>query len=81
MPTPVYQPDYQRVVAGITTQIRSGKLKPGAELPTKVDLAAQFGTSPSTIDRAMILLKAAGLVHGKQGKAVYVTDPVPPTPA
>lgn len=64
----------QRVVDDIRDRIASGELSPGDKLPTKRELAVQYGVSLAVIDAAMIELRAAGLVRGQQGKAVYVAD-------
>ncbi len=78
---PAKPPAYQRVVDDITAGIYAGRWPPGGALPTKVVLAETYGTSTSTVERAMLLLHAAGLVVGEQGKAVYVADRLPRRPA
>lgn len=61
-----------QVVDDITQKIQSGEWPPGHQLPFKRQLAVQYGVSTAVIDAAMIELRAAGLVWGQQGKAVYV---------
>lgn len=66
-------PDYQRVVDAITEKINSGELEPGAELPSYNELHVEYDVSVSTVQRAMLVLRAQGLVEGRQGKGTYVT--------
>jgi GntR family transcriptional regulator len=67
-------PDYQRVVDSITEKITSGDLLPGAELPSYNDLHIEYDVSVSTVQRAMLVLRAQGLVEGRQGKGTYVVN-------
>ena len=71
---PDHVPDYVRVAQTIRDRIASGFYKPGEALPTKRQLAVEFGVGTSSIDTAMVLLRAEGLVRGHQGKAVYVAE-------
>jgi len=66
---------YMRVADAIRDQIRSGDLKPGDKLPSTHQLIEQHGVSYSSIRSAMLVLKAEGLVEGRQGEGVYVVDP------
>ncbi|MBX6357782.1 MAG: winged helix-turn-helix transcriptional regulator [Micromonosporaceae bacterium] len=61
-----------QVIESIREKIESGVWPPGHKLPTKRELAVMHGVSIAVIDAAMIELRAAGLVRGQQGKAVYV---------
>jgi GntR family transcriptional regulator len=72
-------PDYVRVVEYVRRKIRSGEYPPGSKLPTKLELVDLLGTKGKSIDTAMIALKAEGLIYGRQGRGVYVADPLPPT--
>jgi DNA-binding GntR family transcriptional regulator len=74
---PDFVPDYQRVAADITAQIRDGRLKPGDKLPLRRELIVHYGVSAVVIDNAMLILKAGGWVRGHQGKGTYVADAPP----
>ena len=69
--------EYERVFDAIKARIESGEWQPGDRLPSIADLAAEFGTSQTTIKEAQRLLKFAGLTRGHQGRAVFVADPQP----
>lgn len=79
MPSAARKPAaYQQIADDITEQIRTGVLKPGDQLPFKRQLATQHEVSEQVIDAAMIVLRTAGLIEGRQGKGTYVVDPLPP---
>ncbi|WP_229401796.1 winged helix-turn-helix domain-containing protein [Micromonospora okii] len=63
---------YERVAEAIREQIRTGELAVGDKLPSINALQAQHGVSYGSIRGAMLVLKAEGLVEGRQGEGVYV---------
>lgn len=67
--------DYQRIYDGIKAQIDSGVLPPGAKLPTKRELAQEYGVSTQPVERALLMLQMDGLVEGRQGKGNFVRRP------
>ena len=75
-PTPVAENrrnPYEKLAAGLRAAIESGQLPPGELLPTVVELAAEHEVSPGTINRAVALLKAEGLIDVERGKHAIVT--------
>jgi DNA-binding GntR family transcriptional regulator len=63
---------YEKLAAGLRAAIESGQLPPGELLPTVVELAAEHQVSPGTINRAVALLKAEGLIDAQRGKHAIV---------
>jgi GntR family transcriptional regulator len=63
---------YQDVVGELRASIESGRLAPGARLPSENELAKQYATSRPTVRRAIALLKAEGLVTSEQGRGAFV---------
>ncbi|MGH8468669.1 MAG: GntR family transcriptional regulator [Gammaproteobacteria bacterium] len=59
-----------QVVQQISDFIRSGKLKPGASLPSTRSLGEQRGISPETVRRAYVQLREAKLIE-REKKAGY----------
>ncbi|MCU0509963.1 MAG: FCD domain-containing protein [Anaerolineae bacterium] len=53
--------------------IFTGQIKPGDLLPTRKDLAAQFGVGIATIHEAIKSLDAVGLVESRPGKGTWVS--------
>jgi GntR family transcriptional regulator, transcriptional repressor for pyruvate dehydrogenase complex len=60
------------VVARIATEIRSGRLLPGARLPTEQTLMAAMGISRTVVREAVAALRAEGLLIARQGSGVFV---------
>jgi GntR family transcriptional repressor for pyruvate dehydrogenase complex len=60
------------VAARIATEIRSGRLEPGARLPTEQTLMAAMGISRTALREAVAALRAEGLVTARQGSGVFV---------
>ncbi len=56
----------------IRRMIFSGQLKPGELLPTRKELAAQFGVGMATVHEAIKSLDAVGLVESRPGKGTWV---------
>lgn len=67
-------PPYLRIAADIEADIRSGKLAPGALVPSLAYLAQTYGVARNTVVRAMNVLKAKKLVETRQGWGTFVTS-------
>ncbi|MEV4823411.1 winged helix-turn-helix domain-containing protein [Micromonospora sp. NPDC049274] len=59
----------------MSKQISFGQLKPGDKLPSFAVLCEHYEVSDTVIRASMPLLKAEGLIDGRQGKGVYVANP------
>jgi len=57
----------------IRQMIFTGQLKPGEVLPSRKELAAQFGVGIATIHEAIKSLDAVGLVESRPGKGTWVS--------
>ncbi|WP_406401620.1 winged helix-turn-helix domain-containing protein [Streptomyces sp. NBC_00879] len=68
---------YLELAEDIRQKIRSGELSPGDQLPSMSKLMEEHGVSNTVVRNAMHLLKSEGLVQGRQGKAVTVTEVTP----
>lgn len=71
------RPIAERIAAGLRAQIMAGDLGPGQQLGSNADLRTEFGTTNVTIQRALAILKAEGLVEGRNGVGVYVRERAP----
>jgi len=60
------------VVQRIAGEIRSGRLAPGARLPTEQELMAAMGVSRTVVREAVAALRAEGLVTTRQGSGAFV---------
>ena len=64
------------VVDRLAAEIGSGRLAPGALLPTEQEMMAALGVSRTVVREAVAALRAQGLVTTRQGLGAFVaTDP------
>lgn len=70
----VLLPAYEQVKAFIKTHISAGTWKPGDPVPSEAALAAQFGISRMTVNRALRELTAEGMVTRVQGSGTRVAE-------
>lgn len=64
----------ERVAGALLEKIDQGSFAPGTKLPSENTLAAQFGVSRTVLREAISRLKHEGVVEGRQGSGVYVTE-------
>lgn len=67
-------PIYKQLVEQFEDAIRSGKLKPGEQIPSMNDFAAQLGISKETVKKTYGILREKGLLVPQQGKGFYVAE-------
>lgn len=70
-------PKYRRIEIDLRASIADGTYPPGAQLPTKADLMAQYGVAVNTVERAIEELRRAGLVVTAQGSGMFVANAPP----
>ncbi|SDU19622.1 GntR family transcriptional regulator [Jiangella alkaliphila] len=63
---------YRRIVDDLRTEILSGRLEAGEQLPSENDLAHRYKTSRPTVRRAIAVLRSDGLVVTEQGRGAFV---------
>jgi GntR family transcriptional regulator len=68
------EPLYQQIAALIRARIASGELRPRSAIPSITALAAEHDVSVVTVQQAIDVLKAEGLVRGVPGKGTYVAE-------
>jgi GntR family transcriptional regulator len=72
------RPMYQQIAEDLRTQIESGILGPGAQLPTELELRDQYDSSRNTIRDAIKRLTSQGLVETRPGQGTFVTRRIDP---
>lgn len=75
MPAPL--PKYRQIVEDLRVRIRAGEYAPGGQLPSLSKLMAKHGVAGGTVDKAIAILEAEGLVRSEHGKGTFVVDPLP----
>jgi GntR family transcriptional regulator len=71
-------PMYHQIADDLREQIESGKLAPGAQLPTELDLREEHGASRNTIRDAIKRLISLGLVETRPGQGTFVVQKIDP---
>src|SRR5262252_1501774 len=62
------------LVERLSAEIVSGRLAPGAQLPTEQELIATSGVSRTVVREAIAALRAEGLVVTRQGAGAFVAE-------
>jgi len=71
-------PIYTQIANQIQTQVVTGMLKPGDQLPTVRALAEDLRVNFNTVARAYRLLDEARIISTQQGRGTYITEIPPP---
>ena len=71
---------WRQVWRALASDIESGKLRPGDQLPSTRDLADSHGVALMTVRRALAELRTQGIASPLQGVGWFVTEPPPPVP-
>jgi GntR family transcriptional regulator len=75
------EPIYLQIVSQIKSMVASGILKPGSQLPTVREVAADLRINFNTTARAYRLLHEEGVISTQQGRGTYVLEAPPPAEA
>lgn len=70
-------PGYREIAAELRAAIERGDYPPGATLPRVVDLATEYGVNATTAQRAITILRTAGLVAQARRRGTVVRDRTP----
>lgn len=68
------RPLHERIATDLRRAIMDGNLKPGDSLPSTEQLKTHFTASNASVQKAVSMLKAEGLVEGRSGKAVIALE-------
>ncbi|MCC7385130.1 MAG: PLP-dependent aminotransferase family protein [Deltaproteobacteria bacterium] len=66
------RPFFRQITDAIAADLASGRLVPGARLPTHRELADRLGVARGTVARAYDLAEHHGLIHGDVGRGTFV---------
>lgn len=67
-------PVYIQLADILRARIASGELAPRRPVPSKRTLMQDYGVAGGTIDKALGILRAEGLVRTVIGRGIYVTE-------
>ena len=71
---PIPTTGYREVADDLCARIQSGEYAAGTRIPSYSELAKLYSVSVTTIQRAILVLQAQGLLVGVQGRGVYVAE-------
>ena len=69
-----HEPIYAQIVAQVKQFIATGALKPGDQLPTVRQLAADLRVNFNTVARAYRILDEEGIISTQQGRGTYILE-------
>lgn len=67
-------PIYVQIIKQIQGEVLNGSLKPGDQLPTVRQLAADLRVNFNTVARSYRMLDEAGLISTQHGRGTYILD-------
>jgi len=68
------RPLYLQVRDALLERIKDGRWKPGANLPSEIDLYRQLGVSLGTLRKALSILESEQLIIREPGRGTFVRD-------
>jgi GntR family transcriptional regulator len=68
------KPLYMQVRDALLERIKDGSWKPGASLPSEIDLYRQLGVSLGTLRKALGVLESEQLIVREPGRGTFVRD-------
>ena len=73
-PLATFSPLYQQIKALLLDSLQSGEWRPGAPIPSEMELAARFEVSQGTVRKAVDELATENLLVRHQGKGTFVAS-------
>jgi GntR family transcriptional regulator len=74
----VANPMYRQIAEDLRQRIESGRIAPGAQLPTELELREEFDASRNTVRDAIKWLINLGLVATRPGQGTFVVSKIDP---
>jgi len=65
-------PAYLHIATTLAARVTAGIYPAGGRLPSGSELCREFGVSPMTVRRALLILDNQGLISGVQGRGTFV---------
>jgi len=72
------RPIYLQIIGQVREQVRSGRLKPGDELPSVRELADTLGINMHTVRSAYLKLREQGIINLRLGRRATISRPHQP---
>ena len=68
------RPEYLQIADALREAIRAGEWPPGSVMPSEPELAARYGVTRATVNRAISVLRTEGLVRPERGRGTTVNE-------
>jgi GntR family transcriptional regulator len=68
------RPEYLQIAIALRDAIEAGEWPPGTMLPGEPELAARYGVTRATVNRALSVLRTEGLVRPERGRGTTVNE-------
>jgi GntR family transcriptional regulator len=68
-------PIFRQIIDQVRLAAVTGRLLPGAQLPSVRALAEQLVVNPNTVAKAYGELAREGIIDGQQGRGVFIAEP------
>src|SRR5215470_8260642 len=65
---------WRQIAESLNGDVRTGRLKAGAQLPTELELAQRFAVNRHTVRRAVAVLADQGVLRIEQGRGTFVNE-------
>lgn len=69
----MFKSKYKQIIDDIISQIDSGDLEQGMQLPSQRDMASLYQVNRSTVIQALDILKSQGIIEGREKQRLYVS--------
>jgi len=68
-------PFYIQLMEILKEQIRSGKWKPGDQIPGEQELCSIYNISRTVVRQALLELELDGVINRRKGKGTFIAEP------
>src|SRR4030095_6453534 len=72
--SPAFQPLYRQIKTLITRSLVSGEWRPGAPIPSELELASRYSVSQGTVRKAVTELAEERVLVRQQGRGTFVAS-------
>ncbi len=70
----ISEPIYEQICNGFQNLVQCGALKEGDKIPSVRELAMSLSVNPNTVQKAVMIMEAKGLIYTVKGKGSYISD-------
>lgn len=72
--TPIYRPLYEQIYGLLLETLKRGEWKPGAMIPSEMELAERYQVSQGTVRKAIDAMVQENILRRQQGRGTFVVS-------